>query len=82
MKTPELEPATKITAERQDMNKRSGEGEKKRKQISKAACFGFCGFVRRGSFDQNASSATRQHQRKKADTINSLIISSVLNVLL
>jgi hypothetical protein len=48
-------------------------------RFPKQQCFGFfCGFVRRSSFDQNASNATRQHQRKNADTINSLIISSVL----
>ena len=68
------------------MNKRSKEGKEKKNvnRFPKQQCFGFfCGFVSRGSFDQNASSATRQHQRKNADTINSLIIiSSVLNMLL
>lgn len=53
---------------------RAKKERKKRKQISKASSF--CGFLRRGSFDQNASNATRQLQRQNADTINSLIIIS------
>lgn len=56
------------------------ESERARKRM----CFGFCGFVTsllRVLLIRMRANATRQHQRKKADTINSLI-SCVLNVLL